>query len=267
MKPNLATISYQGIVATIWSGKPLQKKQAYRFIIFCYGLPSHPYQHHPAKVERLIEEGYVLVYPKYRGTWESKGTMSWENCVSSIIQTVRAIKTGHAKEIYAGKRIEWSTKDIALVGGSFGGSIALVAGAKSKEIHKIIAVAAPINWRDHSRIRGERSEPIVELYDTIQQGWKPLWRISSRKEWLRLAHGTADINPIDYVSILKKKNVLLIHGINDTTVSPTRSKIMHHLLSAGPGQHKLILLKKTGHLGNDAVGLPQVIEDVLSFLH
>lgn len=205
-------------------------------MVFCYGLPSHPYQHSPAKVEGLIEEGFVLFYPNYVGTWGSYGTMSWENCVSTVLQSIDFLKGGKGENAYNRSSIAWEVKDIVLVGGSFGGSVALVAGAKSKEIKNIVSVAAPTDWRDHSRIAEEPGEPIDELFNSIKRGWNNLWRIPSKKEWDRLATGKVDLNPIDYIKELRDKNILLIHGELDNIVAVKRSKLLYEQLKTGKGK-------------------------------
>ena len=50
MKPKFSVFRHGDVVTTVWSKSGLSKDKKYRFMIFCYGLPSHPYQHSPAKV-------------------------------------------------------------------------------------------------------------------------------------------------------------------------------------------------------------------------
>lgn len=142
----------------------------------------------------------------------------------------------------------------------------LVAGAKSKDIRSIISVAAPTNWRDHSRVPEEPGEPIDELFDSIQRGWENLWRIPSKKEWDRLARGDVDLNPIDYVEELRDKNTLLIHGEVDNIVAARRSINLHQQLNIGKGRHELLILRGEGHRGNEVIGREDLIERVFGFL-
>jgi pimeloyl-ACP methyl ester carboxylesterase len=265
-RPVLSVFRFRDIVANMWSKDGLQVDRDYRFMIFCYGLPSHPYQHSPAKVERLIEEGFVLLYPNYVGTWASYGTMSWEKCVDTALRSVDFLKRGKGEELRGNSVVSWKVKDITLVGGSFGGSVALVAGAKSEDVKFIVSVAAPTNWRDHSRIPEETGEPIDELFHSIQRGWENLWRIPSKKEWRRLATGNVDLNPVDYVEKLRDKNVLLIHGELDNIVSLKRSVGLHERIKNGKGKHELLVLEGEGHRGNDVVGREDVVRRVLNFV-
>ncbi|MBS3141767.1 prolyl oligopeptidase family serine peptidase [Candidatus Woesearchaeota archaeon] len=266
MKPHLIVCKTGPIVLNIWYRDALKQNAKGRFLIFCYGLPSHPYQHNPAKVEKLIDEGFVLVYPDYIGTYASEGVMKWERCVQTVHRTIAFLKGGRGVDIADGRVHRWSVKDIGLIGGSFGASVVMVAGASSRDVSNIIAVAGPTQWKNHSRIPQENAEPIEEIYGTIRKGWGHLWRIPSKKEWNRLAHDKADLNPIDYVSELRNKNLMLIHGKKDHVVAPLRSQELYDRVKGGHGKHRLILLDGYGHLGNDVVGDPKVLRRVLEFL-
>ncbi len=266
MKPKLTVFRFGDIITSMWSKENLESNREYRFMIFCYGLPSHPYQHNPAKVEKLIESGFVLIYPHYLGTWASYGTMSWENCTNTILQTIDFLKGGNGENIYDDSKVLWKVEDITLVGGSFGGAVVLVAGAKSKYIKNIIAVCAPTNLRDHSRIPEETGEPIEKLYCTVKNGWENLWRIPSKEEWDKLVDGSADLNAIDYIEELKNKNVLLIHGDLDNIVAAKRSIDLHNQLKKGNGNHKLIILKNEGHEGNYIIGREDLLPQVTDWL-
>ena len=267
MRPKFSVFRYGDIVATVWSKNKFNKDKKYRFMIFCYGLPSHPYQHNPAKVEKFLEKNFILVYPNYIGTWASYGTMSWENCVDTILQTIKFLKGGSGKETYNNSKTSWKVKDITLVGGSFGGTIALIAGAKSKDVKKIISIAAPTDFKSHNKMKNKSEESLENLYFCIMRGWQNLWRIPNRHEWDRLVEGKADINPVDYINSMKDKDVFLIHGENDRTVSQYRSIELYNQLKHGKGRHKIVIIKDEGHMGNDFIGDEIVSKKVFAWLN
>ncbi|MBD3202904.1 prolyl oligopeptidase family serine peptidase [Candidatus Woesearchaeota archaeon] len=257
-------IKEQGIAFTLWIKNKIDKSKNYDFMIFLHGLPSHPYQHNPAKLEHFFDKNIILVFPNYIGTWASEGVMSWESCVKTIIRTIDIIKKKSVKTI-DNQRLKWDLNRIILVGNSFGGSIALVAGAKSKDINFIISVAAPTNWENHSRFNDEKAEPIEELYYKIKKGWTNLWRIPNMKEWQRLVKGVADINPIDYINILKNKNIFLLHGEKDHVVVSKRSKELFSLLKKGKGHHKLKIIDEE-HIGYNAFSDKELSSELFSWL-
>ena len=57
-----------------------------------------------------------------------------------------------------------------------------------------------------------------------------------------------DLNPVDYIDILKEKSTFLIHGIYDKDVNYRRSKNLHQELKNGSGKHELYLSKQEGHI-------------------
>lgn len=50
---------------------PAQPRRVQKVIIWCDGMPSIP--HKQPLMEFLAGEGYWVVYPRYRGAWESSG--------------------------------------------------------------------------------------------------------------------------------------------------------------------------------------------------
>jgi dipeptidyl aminopeptidase/acylaminoacyl peptidase len=235
----------KNIVFSVWYIKNHFKRKNPFVGIMCHGLPSHPYQHNPAKIEKLILEGWILIYPNYKGTWASKGDMSWEGCVETIIDMVNYISKGNIKSVN-NQNLFFENPRIVLIGGSFGGSVALVAGAKSPLVKDIVCVAGVTNWRNHQQIPGEDGEPMDKLYKSVLKGYGPLWRITSKKEWLKLEQGSVDLNPIDYHKKLSEQNVFLVYGKKDNIVSSKRGIELYKELKKGSGKHELILLDK-GH--------------------
>lgn len=270
MEPEYHVFNVNGIRLWMWFKEVLDPNKKYHFIISCHGLPSHPYQHTPAKMENVTDAGFVMVFPNYIGTWGSDGTMSWENCVKTILSTVNFIKSGQGKKVtqYVDEDavIKWKVKDITLLGGSFGGSVALVAGAKSKYVKNIISIAAPTNWRNHSKIPEEPAEPIEDLFNAVKDGWKHLWRIPNKEEWMRLVKGTVDLNAVDYIEALKSRNTLLIHGDADKVVSVNRTKELHEKVKIGKGKHEIIILKGESHLGNQIIGRAEILSKIVEYL-
>jgi hypothetical protein len=95
--PIISVVRFGKIAASMWYGNDLRPDLEYRFMIVCPGLPGHPYSRNPAKLEGLIEKGFVLLYPDYIGTWGSYGKMSWEKCVDTVSQSIEFIKQGRAR--------------------------------------------------------------------------------------------------------------------------------------------------------------------------
>ena len=211
--------------------------RAKRAIVVGYGLLSSPMSHHTPIVKKLANSGFLIFIPRYYGTYESDGVCTFENAANSMLDTVKLVKLGKAQDAW-GEKLRWNAKQIILAGGSFGGSAALVAGAKSKDVKKIVAVATPTDYRTK---RG------IAAYRVIWSiGYKNTWRCA-KNAWKKFIAGDIDLNAIDYTEQLKKKDVLLMHGSKDKIVSPKYSELLYNKLADGKGFHKLIIIKGAGH--------------------
>ena len=263
MKLKLARVRYGEVLANIYWSSEVDFKKPLRFIISHHGLPSHPYQLNPAPLHGYIEKGFVMVYPEYIGTWGSYGKNTLESCVKTALDTINFVSKGTAMNLADNTSFSWTVKDITLLGGSFGGSVVLVAGAKSKEVKNIIAIAAPTDYRTHNK--SHKEEDLNETWCLIQRGFENLWRLD-KKFFIELSLGKIDLNPIDYAEKLENKNILLIHGDKDNSVSVDRSIELFNQIKKGKGKHKLIILKNEGHKGNDIIGGDDIFPRVIDWL-
>ena len=88
------------------------------------GLPSNP-SSKGQLMQELSGHGYDVFFPRYEGTWESKGTFLERTPSEAIIEFIKILKKGIStgnKEYLAGK--------IFLLGASFGGGVALDIATK-----------------------------------------------------------------------------------------------------------------------------------------
>lgn len=225
-------------------------------IVFCYGIPSHPFDRFPFGLESYLRQGYILVYPHYEGTFGSDGVCTLENTVSSIIATSQSMRSGNIYDLVSGERINIVTRRVILVGGSFGGSIALLAAAKSCEISTAISVAGPTDYRGRD---------FSKLKDKLKRAYKKEWNVTP-SVWKALAEGRIDINPIDYADKLRQKNIYLIHGADDRIVSAEHSTKLYEMLKNGLGKHRILIEPNVGHVGSHYIGADHVHNSVESWL-
>ncbi len=239
-------------------------KKSIKFLIICHGCPSHPYDENPATNQRFMQDGFVLVYPEYIGTGGSDGRCNFENAVDTVLKTIKLLRKGVAKDIKSNHLVKLNSKEIILIGGSFGGSVVLVAGAKSKYIKKIIAVSPVTDWRTHNKLDFEE-EDLTRMWITIKEGLNNYWRVKE-EDYMKLMKGKLDLNPVDYVDILKEKDTFLIHGVYDKDVNYMRSKSLHKKLKSGSGNHKIYISKQKGHVVPRYLSQRQYYKKVIGFL-
>lgn len=258
-----ARTRHKKILANMYWDDKLNFTKPVKFILSFHGLPSHPYQLNPAPLHAYLEEGFVMVYPEYIGTWGSYGKNTLQSCVETALSIIQFVSKGKAMNILDKIKLSWKAQDIILLGGSFGGSVVLVAGAKSNLVKNVIAVAQPTDYRSHNKKYKE--ENLNETWRILTDGFKNLWRLD-KKFFDKLLSGELDVNPVDYVDKLKNKNILLIHGDNDSSVSVERSIELFNQLKKGNGNHKLIILKNEGHKGNDIIGRGDLSPKIIGWL-
>lgn len=258
-------IKFENVLMKIWyNPHSFSNKKPTKFLIICHGCPSHPYDENPVTNQRFMQDGFVLVYPEYIGTWGSDGQCNLENAVDTVLKTIKLLRTGVAKDIKSNHLIKWNAKEIILIGGSFGGSVVLVAGAKSNYIKKIIAVSPVTDWRTHNKLDFEE-EDLTRMWIIIKEGLNNYWRVK-KEDYMKLVNGKLDLNPVDYVDILKEKDTFLIHGVYDKNVNYMRSKSLHKKLKSGSGNHKIYISKQKGHVVPRYLSQRQYYEKVIDFL-
>ena len=259
-------IKYGDVLIRIWyNPEALYSKKPKRFLIICHGCPSHPYDESPATNQRFMQDGLVLVYPEYIGTWGSDGQCNFENAVDTVLKTIKLLRKGAAKDINSGHVVNWKAEEIILIGGSFGGSVALVAGAKSGFIKKIVAISPVTDWRTHKK-SGFKEEDLAHVWKIIKEGLNNYWR-ARKQDYARLMKGELDLNPVDYIGILKEKNTFLIHGIYDKDVNYRRSENFHKQLRRGSGRHKIYLSRQKGHIVTRHLSEGQYYKKVIKWIN
>jgi dipeptidyl aminopeptidase/acylaminoacyl peptidase len=104
------------IVAEFLPPRRRQKKQ--KLIILCDGMPSIPRKQPLA--EFLAEKGFWVIYPRYRGAWESGGEFLAKSPHEDILDILDGLPA-ELEEIAFGGRYRLDPDQINVIGGSFGG--------------------------------------------------------------------------------------------------------------------------------------------------
>src|SRR3989344_6486474 len=102
------------IVAQFLPPARAQKKQ--KVIILCDGMPSIPRKQ--SLVEFLSRKGYWVIYPRYRGAWESDGIFLDKSPHEDILDIIKELPRG-LRDYALGKKFKLSPDEIFIIGGSF----------------------------------------------------------------------------------------------------------------------------------------------------
>lgn len=226
-----------GIVAEFLP--PARRRKNERLILLCDGMPSMPRKQGLA--EFLSERGFWVIYPRWRGAWESSGRLLGLPPQQDLSDILDELPSGLAESAF-GQRFALQPRQVFVIGGSFGGAAALLASLDPR-VTKVVANCPVVDWSILDEEQGkETSNPSYAAY--IREAFGEGYRLSGRN-WNKLRTGRF-FNPIYEIARLDARKILMFHAQDDPYV-PWRSVAEF----AEAGGFRLRLLRRGGHLSTD----------------
>src|SRR5438094_8289365 len=102
---------------------PSRSAKKQKLIILCDGMPSIPRKQPLA--EFLAGKGFWVIYPRYRGAWESGGDFLEKSPHQDILDILDELPK-ELEEIAFGRRFRLAPDQVVVIVGSFGGVAALL---------------------------------------------------------------------------------------------------------------------------------------------
>ena len=205
-------------------------------VIVCDGLPSVPKQ--KELLSDLSSLGFFVIYPRYRGTWESGGEFLKESPTEDIKDVIDLIKKGKITELYADKEFEIKNKNIYLIGSSFGGVIALSL-AENEDVSKVVVLSPVVDFSKHNDNNNEQD--LVWLGSFIKKAFGQGYRFSN-ENWHKMTKGEI-LNPSQELDKEKSEKVLILYDKSDESID--YNKIENYSFK---NNIKTIEVKNIGHL-------------------
>src|SRR5436305_3830484 len=137
---------------------PTRERKTQKLIILCDGMPSIPRKQ--SLSEFLAAKGFWVIYPRYRGAWESSGEFLERSPHEDILDIIDDLPRG-MEEIAFGRRFRLSPDKIFIIGGSFGGAAAILASLDPR-VSRAIANCPVVDWKILDR--SEKAETRKENY-------------------------------------------------------------------------------------------------------
>jgi pimeloyl-ACP methyl ester carboxylesterase len=188
----------------------LPERQTGKVAIFCSGLPSVP--HKRGVLEFLAAQGYVTIFPRYRGTWESEGSFLEKSPAQDIEDVINdLVHHKSIRDLATGERVSIKVSAVHLFGSSFGGP-AVLMNSHLKVVKKIIAISPVIDWKKE----GE-DEPFDFFVRFTQDAFGGAYRLRQKSDWQKLIK-TDFYDPIAHTDTINGKKILIIHAKDDTVV-------------------------------------------------
>jgi pimeloyl-ACP methyl ester carboxylesterase len=218
---------------------PVRTGKIQKVIILCDGMPSIPRKQSLSKF--LSAKGYWVFYPRYHGAWESGGEFLERSPHLDILDVIAGLAT-EFRELAFGRRFRVSVDDLFVIGGSFGGTAAILSSLDPR-VKRVIANCPVVDWAILRREqKKETSNPSYAAY--IRAAFGNGYRLSDRN-WNKLRSGKF-YSPLHHADEVSASKVMIFHAQDDPYI-PYRS-VQNFARITGV---KLKLLGRGGHLSTD----------------
>jgi pimeloyl-ACP methyl ester carboxylesterase len=220
---------------------PLRSRKAQKLIILCDGMPSIPRKQ--SLSEFLAAKGFWVIYPRYRGAWESDGHFLEKSPHEDILDIIEDFPR-EIEEIAFGRRFLLSPDQIFVIGGSFGGAAAILASLDPR-VKRVIANCPVVDWKILDR--SEKVETSRDNYaEYIREAFGNGYRLSDAN-WEKLRSGTF-YNPWHHRNEVIPSKILMFHAKDDPDVPYEGSRRFAE--STGV---TLKSLQRGGHISTDYI--------------
>lgn len=215
------------------------KKQ--KLIILCDGMPSIPRKQ--SLSEFLAARGFWVVYPRYRGAWESGGEFLAKSPHEDVLEILNELP-GELEDIAFGQRFRLAPDQVFVIGGSFGGAAAILLSLDSR-VTRAVANCPVVDWSILDR--AEKAETSRGNYaEYIREAFGHAYRLSDAN-WSKLYSGTF-YNPWQHRSQIDGLKLLISHAKDDPNVPYERTREFAELTGA-----RLKSIRRGGHISTDYV--------------
>jgi esterase/lipase len=219
---------------------PVRPRKKQRVIILCDGMPGIPRK--KPLVEFLSRQGYWVFYPRYRGAWESDGEFLARSPHEDVLDVISGLEKPLTEQAF-GKKFEVRPDEISVIGGSFGGAVAILCSLDSR-VNRVVANCPVVDW---SILKEEEKTETNKPYATyLRDAFGNAYRMKARN-WNKLYAGKF-FNPAHHAKDIDASKIRMYHAIDDPHV-PSWS-VEKFAKRTGV---RLKLLKRGGHLKTEFI--------------
>jgi pimeloyl-ACP methyl ester carboxylesterase len=220
---------------------PSRPDKRHKVIILCDGMPSIPRKQ--SLMEFLSGRGFWVVYPRYRGAWESGGQFLQRSPHEDVLDVIDSLSKP-IREVTFGQKFRIPAGEVFVIGGSFGGAAAILCSLDAR-VKRVVANCPVVNWSilAHSE-KAETSNPNYAAY--IREAFGNAYRLTDRN-WNKLRSGTF-YNPLRHAKEIDPQKVLMFHAHDDPYVPYSSVKRFADRTGV-----KLKSFRRGGHLSTDYI--------------
>jgi len=216
----------------------LPEKSNKKLVVLLPGLPEYP---RPKDLMiKLARKGYLAVYPKYRGTFESDGSFLEKSPAHEVLEIINHLRdSDNLVELFAMKEMPIKFNEIIVLASSFGGSVGLHLSKLTNKVKRFVLIAPVIEFESHNRDGNEQD--LKNLLQFIKKGYNFIYRLNE-SDYTKMLEGKiipSALKDLDKYS----GEITIIHCKDDFVVSLSNSV---NFVEKCPNA-KLIKLKNKGH--------------------
>jgi len=206
-------------------------QNTYPLVCLCHGAPSgNPPEPgdggYPALAEMMCRQGFGVFFFNFRGTGDSGGNIDFLGWTRDLQEAINYVLDNI------------NVSNLYLVGFSAGAAFSIHVASKDKRVSGVAACACPAHFGLFTEV--DEPQVIIDRYrhiGAIRDKDFP----TSLDWWFE---NLRQITPIEHISDVASKPLLLIHGTNDETVPISHS---HQLYEKAGKPKKLVILEGAGH--------------------
>lgn len=229
---------------------PVRAVKKQRVVLLCDGAPSLPNK--KQMLEFFSKKGFWAIHIHYRGSWESDGKFLAKSPHQDVIDVIDQLPKGFT-ELWNHKKFKLKPDNIYVIGASFGGAAAVLAG-RDKRVDKVVAISAMLDWT-----KPGPNEPYPKMIRFFKEAFGNGYRIDP-KGWDKLKSGKF-YNPVNHITDMDGSKILMIHAKDDHTCPYKITKKFAQQTGS-----KLISLPRGDHLSSTIIFKPRFYKSFLKFI-
>jgi len=182
-------------------------KMPYPAVCVCHGIPAgipDPSDRgYGLLAEQICRHGFAVLLFSFRGTGASGGNLDilgWTRDLKAAIEHLVALP-------------EVDRSRLCLLGFSGGAAVSIYVASQDRRVSSVVACACPAEFTLFTKVDGPQS--VIDRFRSIgvirDSDFPP-----SAEEWL---NGFRLVSPINYVTGISPRPLLLVHGSRDETVA------------------------------------------------
>ena len=198
----------------------------YPTVCVCHGIPARipdpSDRGYPLLAEQICRHGFVVFIFNFRGTGASGGNLDilgWTRDLKAMIDYLVSLP-------------EVDKSRFCLLGFSGGAAVSIYVASQDRRVSSVVACACPAEFNLFTKV--DESQSLIENFRSIG-----VIRDSdfprSVQEWL---NGFKLVSPINYVTGISPRPLLLVHGSKDETVAVSEA----YKLYAQAGEPKQLII-------------------------